>query len=175
MGFPRWAPLTWYIFHKISIDYDDTYKEHYKIFFQTMKTIIPCKTCRNHFIENTKLEENQVEPNITADKIFPWTVRIHNMVNRTSKKREYTTDDAKALYDKPIDHNKLFAFMNDYMMYNLNKGADKDRELLAMFKAICYIFPNKVKRERLIKYVEKAQPKKDKLWMWIRGFQMIAR
>ncbi len=175
MGFPRWAPLTWYIFHKISLDYDDTHKDHYVAFFQSMKTVIPCKTCRNHFIENTKLEENQVEKNITPETIFSWTVRLHNLVNRTTKKKEYESNDAKALYEKPIDNNKLYAFMNDYMMYNLNKGVDKDRELIAMFKTLCYVYPNKAKRDRLIKFVEKAPPKKDKLWMWIRGFQAITR
>jgi len=45
MGFPRWAPLTWYIFHKLAHDFDplgsDEYKQHYLEFFNTMKTIIP--------------------------------------------------------------------------------------------------------------------------------------
>ncbi len=179
MGFPRWAPLTWYMFHKLAHDFDnnesDEYKKHYLEFFNTMKTIIPCKTCRNHFIENTNIEENKIENNINGEKIFQWTVRLHNLVNSMHKKKVFTVDEAKKLYKAPIINQKLYAFINDYMVYNLNKGIEKDNQLINMFTHICYIYPNKTKREKLIKFVEKIPLKKDKIRDWVNMFYMITR
>ena len=96
MGFPRWAPLTWYIFHKLSFEYNqviesqsdsEEYKKHYIEFFKSMRTIIPCKTCRNHFIQNIDIEENKIENNISTENIFAWTVRLHNLVNKMHNKK----------------------------------------------------------------------------------------
>jgi hypothetical protein len=194
MGFPRWAPLTWYIFHKLSNEYNqiidsinndttldeetkskkiEEYKIHYVQFFQSMKTIIPCKTCRNHFIQNTDLEENKIEKNINKDTIFPWTIRLHNLVNKMHNKKLYTVDEANKMYATPLNNQKLYSFMNDYMMYNLNKGVDKDRELLNMMTQLCYLYPNKLKREKLISFVEKMPIQKEKLRQWLTVFYAI--
>lgn len=179
MSFPRWAPLTWYIFHKLAHDYDSSeneeYTNHYLEFFKSMKTIIPCKTCRNHFIQNTSIEENKIENNIDSTKIFDWTVRLHNLVNIINKKKTYTIDEAKKIYKAPIMNQQLYAFINDYMMYNLNKGIEKDKELLNMLTHICYIYPNKVKREKLIKFVEKIPLKKDKIRSWLSMFYLLTK
>ncbi len=192
MGFPRWAPLTWYIFHKLSSEYsqilesirqDNTiidreakieeYKKHYVQFFQCMRTIIPCKTCRNHFIQNTDLEENKIEKNINDAEIFPWTVRLHNLVNKMHNKKIYSVDEAKKMYAQPLNNQKLYSFMNDYIMYNLNKGVEKDRELLNMLTQLCYLYPNKTKRDKLILFVEKIPIEKDKLRQWLTAFYAI--
>lgn len=180
MGFPRWAPLTWYMFHKLSYDYandtkDIDEKEHYIQFFKSMKTIIPCKTCRGHFIENTNIEENKIENNISKEKIFEWTVRLHNLVNTMHKKKNFTIEEAKKLYVAPLPNHKLYAFMNDYIMYNLNKGIEKDNELINMLTHLCYIYPNETKRTKLIKFVEKIPLKKDKLRSWLSMFYLIIK
>ncbi len=179
MGFPRWAPLTWYMFHKLSYEYKDaeaeseSYKTHYISFFQSMKTIIPCKTCRNHFIGNTGIEENMIEKNISEAQIFPWTVRLHNFVNKTHQKKVYSVEEAKKLYEAPFQNSKMYSFINDYLMYNLNKGIDKDKELMNMLKDLCYIYPNKAKREKLIAFVEKLPPQKEKIRQWLAVFYQI--
>ncbi len=175
MGFPRWAPLTWYIFHKMSYDYDENQKDHYIEFFKSMKTIIPCKTCRNHFNENTNIEENKIENNISKEKIFEWTVRLHNLVNIMNKKKVFTLDESKKLYITPLPNHKLYAFINDYVMYNLNKGIEKDNELINMMIQICYIYPNITKREKLIKFVETIPLKKDNLRKWLTTFYLLTK
>ncbi len=181
MGFPRWAPLTWYVFHKLAHDFDiqeaenEEYKKHYLEFFNSMKTIIPCKTCRNHFIENTNIEENKIENNINGEKIFAWTVRLHNLVNSMNKKKTFSIEEAKKLYKNPIMNQQLYAFINDYMVYNLNKGIEKDNQLINMLTHICYIYPNKTKREKLIKFVEKIPLKKDKIRNWLSMFYLLTR
>jgi hypothetical protein len=181
MGFPRWAPLTWYMFHKLANDYaynesvEETDKEHYIQFFKSMKTIIPCKTCRNHFIENTNIEENKIENNITKEKIFEWTVRLHNLVNSMHKKKVFSVEEAKKLYTSPLPNHKLYAFINDYVMYNLNKGIEKDNELVNMLTHLCYIYPNNKKRENLIKFVETIPLKKDKLRSWLSMFYLVTK
>lgn len=177
MGFPRWAPLTWYMFHKLSYEYkeseNDSYKSHYISFFQRMKTIIPCKTCRGHFIENTGVEENKIESNITKENVFPWTVRLHNLVNKMHHKKIYSVEEAKKLYEIPFQNSKMYSFINDYLMYNLNKGIEKDNELINMLKDLCYIYPNPVKREKLIAFVEKLPPQKEKIRQWLTVFYQI--
>jgi hypothetical protein len=182
MGFPRWAPLTWYIFHKLSLEYNqviesqsdsEEYKKHYIEFFKSMRTIIPCKTCRNHFIQNTDIEENKIENNISNENIFDWTVRLHNLVNKMHNKKIYSVEEAKKMYSQPLVHHKLFAFVNDYMIYNLNKGGEKDTQLMNMFTQLCYIYPNKAKREKLITFVNTIPIKKEKIRQWLNLFYAI--
>lgn len=182
MGFPRWAPLTWYIFHKLSNEYGqviekegEEYKSHYIEFFKSMKTIIPCKTCRNHFIQNTSSEENKIENNMDSTKVFAWTVRLHNLVNTMNKKKVFSVDEAKKMYSSPIMNQQLYAFINDYMMYNLNKGIEKDKELINMFTELCYIYPNKVKRDKLVQFVKKIPIKKEKIRDWLNMFYILTR
>ena len=174
MGFPRWAPLTWYIFHKFTLEYIPEQKEHYTKFFEAMKTVIPCKTCRNHFIHNISQEENLIETNICPEKIFDWTVRLHNEVNKHVNKRIYTVEEAKKLYSKPLIHNSLMSFMNDYMVYNLNKGAEKDAQLLILFTQLCYLHPNKQKRDKLINFVQKMPLTKANIRAWMFGFYRLS-
>jgi hypothetical protein len=174
MGFPRWAPITWYIFHKLAFDYNESNRDHYKRFFESMRTVIPCKTCRNHFIQNTSLEENTLDANLEKEKIFSWTVRLHNMVNRMNKKKIFTDEEAKKLYEKPMAKGLLYMFINDYFMYNLNKGFDKDQQLMVMMTSLCYLFPDPIKREKLVTFVEKLPPTKEKIRPWLYVFRKIA-
>ncbi len=181
MAFPRWAPLTWYMFHKLAYDYhtsinandQEKRKESFLKFFQSMRTIIPCKTCRNHFIENTNMEEYKIEENMTPEKIFSWTVRLHNLVNKMHNKKIYSVEDAKKLYAAPLAHQKMYAFMNDYVMYNLNKGVEKDTELINMLTQLCYLYPNRTKQEKLIKVIEKVPIQKEKVRQWLTVFYTI--
>ena len=38
---------------------------------------------------------------------------------------KYRVEEAKKLYTSPLPNHKLYAFINDYVMYNLNKGIEK--------------------------------------------------
>ena len=53
-----WQPATWILFHHVAKNYKEEYTPHYVAFFETFKTIIPCRICRTHYIEKLNEEKS---------------------------------------------------------------------------------------------------------------------
>jgi hypothetical protein len=90
----EWQRITWTFLHTITLNYNDQYKQEYLNFFDTLKTIIPCKICRNHYIQNI------TNNNVKCDKIFNWTVDLHNSVNKQRGKHRFTESESIAFYSR---------------------------------------------------------------------------
>ena len=97
MSTPIWQPITWIVFHNITKNYKEEYNSYYITFFETFKTIIPCKICRTHYNENLSKENMTIHGNINSNNIFNWTIDLHNVVNKQNHKRQWT-------YERANDH-----------------------------------------------------------------------
>lgn len=86
-----WGPAGWLFLHCVSFGYphniDINKKEdlekvkNYKKFFKLIGKILPCKYCRDSYLEFIK--ENPIDPHLTSRKeLTKWFYDIHNKVNR---------------------------------------------------------------------------------------------
>lgn len=82
-----WGPFVWKTLHSITfgypIDPTDENKKHYKIFFESVGNVLPCKHCRdsyNYFIntEPTILDDKALTNRKTLTK---WLYLLHERVN----------------------------------------------------------------------------------------------
>lgn len=92
-----WGPHGWKFIHYITLGYPvnptDEDKKKYFNFFHTLKYVIPCSICGNHFKENlekTPLDENSLS---TKMKLIEWGIKMHNHVNKVNFKKEYTFEE----------------------------------------------------------------------------------
>lgn len=171
-----WQPVTWTIFHLIANNYNDLYREHYINFFESFRTIIPCRICRNHYNQNIDNSENNIEQNVNSDHIFNWTVKLHNNVNKMHHKRVWSYDEAKNYYgSKQFNNNLLKIFILEYVKSNFKKNPEKTDKLIVMLKSFAYLHNNEDKRNQLINFKEKFELNRDTMRNWLLAFLIILR
>ena len=104
-----WGPHGWYFLHSITLAYPDNPtdddKTYHKNFFESLKNILPCEKCRNHYIQNLNIYpiDNHLE---NKESLFKWLVDVHNRVNIDNGKREYSYDEVTKLYENMYSKNK---------------------------------------------------------------------
>jgi hypothetical protein len=171
-----WQPLTWYIFHTISLNYNNEYQKEYIKFFETFKTIIPCKICRTHYTNQLNNENMKLENNINSERIFNWTVDLHNNVNKMNNTRLWSYDEARNYYQKNNFNNKLLKlFLFQYIKNNFKKYPEKTNELIKMMNTILYFHPNINKRNKLIEFNNKFNLSRENLKKWLLVFLIILK
>ena len=85
-----WGPAGWLLLHCVTFGYpytinpdnlDHAYKkDHYKSFFNMVGHVLPCKYCRESYIEFSK--ETPIDNFLdTRDNLCRWLYIIHNKVN----------------------------------------------------------------------------------------------
>ena len=160
-----WKQMTWKMFHEISMHYDPQYRDRYIEFFDSMRTIIPCKICRDHY--NFQLEKMKLEDNIQPDRIFDWTVDLHNHVNEMHFKKKWEYGHARNVYQHPMKRKWVKYFIFEYMRTNFKKGHHKTEQLQRMLRSFCYIYAPK--REELIEFERRfyLDGRNMKSWMFV--------
>jgi hypothetical protein len=172
----EWQPITWILFHTFALDYDEIYKDHYINFFESFQTIIPCGTCRNHYKENINNDNMNIINNINKDKIFNWTIDLHNTVNKMNKTKIWSYDEAKVYYsNNKINNNMLKIFIFSYIRTNFRKNPNKTNELIRMIKSVAYIYPEIEKKKKLIDFSEKFELRRDNFKKWLFAFIIIIK
>ncbi len=172
-----WKQYTWYLFHIFALGYDDKYRDKYIDFFESMRTIIPCKECKKNYIYKMD-KDGDWKQNICKEKIFDWTVGLHNNVNKMQGKEIWTYDKARVYYEHCFRHfemNKLKFFMFEMIKYNFKKGHQKMYYLKKMFESLCYIYHIPEKRDKLIDFSSKFEIQNDKMNMWLFAFLSIVK
>ena len=96
-----WRKHLWKSIHYIALGYparpSDDDKIAYKAFFENLWRFIPCYKCANNYKDH--LKELPIESFMdTTDRLFEWTVLLHNIVNRDTGKRIYSVQEAYNLY-----------------------------------------------------------------------------
>lgn len=171
-----WKQYTWNLFHLVAYNFDETYKEKYLDFFKTFHIILPCSICRRHYNINVSKPGMAISDNMTADKIFAWTIELHNIVNRSHGKMVWNAEIAKNVYNKDnIDFNILKTFIFEYVFFNYRRANDKTDNLMKMLRALAYIYPNKIIRDKLIDFSNKFELNANTLKRWLYAYLLIIK
>lgn len=170
----EWQPITWNIFHYMALNYKEKYKNQYLIFFDTFKILIPCKICKTHYNQKLKNEKFKLEENINEEKIFNWTVDLHNSVNKINYKKIWSYSEAKNYYEtNNFNNNTLKLFVLEHIKHSFKKNPEKTQQLIRMIRTIPYLHPDEAKREKLIDFMEKFPLNRFTLKQWISTFIVI--
>jgi hypothetical protein len=90
-----WGKATWVFIHSIAINYPENplpcEKENTIKFFTLLGNMLPCRYCRQHYIENLKKLPIQADSKI--DLIW-WTIDLHNLVNLSTGKKVLSKEEA---------------------------------------------------------------------------------
>ena len=97
----EWGPHGWKFIHYVSLGYPENPTEEdkhkYKMFFISLKDVLPCSLCRNHY------EENYATMPLTdvilskRENVVRWVIDIHNVVNASKNKPIIPYDEALKL------------------------------------------------------------------------------
>ena len=94
---PVWGPFFWMTIHIVALGYPAkpsyTEKRSAKQFYESLANLIPCPVCREHYKQHiTKLP---ITPHLDNKKdLFKWTVDLHNSVNVSLGKPQWTVEEA---------------------------------------------------------------------------------
>ena len=95
-----WGPPAWRFLHLITFQYpenpSDKDKKNYYIFFNSLKDVLPCPNCREHYSNHFKKHPIQLE---SRKELIEWLIDIHNEVNLMLGKKTYSYDEVYELYD----------------------------------------------------------------------------
>ena len=96
-----WGKHIWYTIHFIALGFPNKAsnidKKNYKNFYMNLPNIIPCQECEKHLITN--LNNYPIDNYLdTKERLFEWTVILHNQVNKILGKNEWSLDKANKYY-----------------------------------------------------------------------------
>ena len=97
-----WGPSLWNSIHYIALAYPDapseTDKKAYFEFYRDLYRVLPCEVCSKHYQAHWADQGLRPEDLVSADTLFAWTVRLHNLVNRDLGKNEWSLEKARTHY-----------------------------------------------------------------------------
>lgn len=78
-----WGKSTWIFLYCIVNTYPEypskKEKKEYKIFFESLQNILPCKLCRHHY--KIWLEINPIDKNLNSQKdLYKWLILLDNFI-----------------------------------------------------------------------------------------------
>ena len=80
-----WGKHVWKALHYIALGYPNNptiqQKEDYKMFYELLKSVLPCKLCSNHYIDHLKQYPLSEDVLKNKDNLLKWTIELHNLVN----------------------------------------------------------------------------------------------
>jgi hypothetical protein len=110
MGFnPKmWGSRAWHFIHFVALAYPENptqeIRDKYYEFYKSIGNVLPCPACA----ENYRAKFDYIPPDLeNSEKLFQWTVDIHNLVNRENQKPELSYEEAKAIYLKKNEFNPI--------------------------------------------------------------------
>ena len=104
-----WGPHAWVFLHSITFVYPEnpSYHEQKKMydFFNSLKYVLPCNSCRVHFRQN--LKNNALAKAVTSrDELIAWLIKLHNNVNRSTGKQELKSEQVGDIYNAIYKNQK---------------------------------------------------------------------
>ena len=103
-GDPRvWGPHAWDFMLSVAMTYpddpDQQIANNYKNFYYSLADVLPCVVCREHYKQN--IRDLPIDDYLGNSKLLSkWVVKIHNIVNRITKKRIVGYEEALKLFVK---------------------------------------------------------------------------
>lgn len=101
-----WGSQAWHFIHSVALSYPENPTEEdrkkYMDFFQSLGSVLPCPICGQHFLEKMK----KYPPNLdNTERLFQWTVDMHNTVNAENGKAIISYSEAKEIFWKNTNQN----------------------------------------------------------------------
>jgi hypothetical protein len=104
-----WGPDLWAFIHLSCLGapspLDAESKKHYAAFFESLPPVLPCETCSNHLREHLQVMGYDEKVQTTED-LFAWSVELHNRVNVSTGKREWSVEEARSHWMRIITAKK---------------------------------------------------------------------
>ena len=105
-----WGPYGWNFLHYVTLGYpknpDTDDKKNYKLFFESLKNILPCPKCAKHYEENLKVLPLTDDILDDKEKFIKWLIDVHNRVNVSTGKPEMEYTEARKSIEKPYLYYK---------------------------------------------------------------------
>lgn len=98
----QWGRPLWFVLHTFSLYSSPSFTEQQKMlwtaFVSSLQFVLPCPICREHI--NKNLADMNIKNYFSSNKtLFEWTVKLHNIVNKDTKKNVVSLQEAYQLYD----------------------------------------------------------------------------
>lgn len=167
-----WGKHAWYFIHSSAINFDNIQnnKHKYLMFYRVFTQLIPCPICKKHFINNINKNEYLLESNINKEKIFNWTIDLHNEVNKMNSKQIVSYEEAVTYYNNEINNKLINKFVLQFIKLNINNKVKISRFL----RSVSLIHPDNKIRNTLSKIINKYPPTRSNLNKWIILFLIIS-
>ena len=106
-----WGPHAWIFLHSITMAYPENPteqdKKDYTNFFTNLHTILPCSICKTHYKDNLKKIPIQLN---NRKELVNWLINIHNSVNKSNNKKQYSYQEVINYYDR-LYHNSSLKYI----------------------------------------------------------------
>jgi len=103
-----WGPHAWFLLENIALSYpmepSSKDKKTFKNFFISLKNILPCESCRDHYkesLEKIPLTSQMLE---SRDTLFGWVVGIHNRIRKAQNKKLVTPFETIEFYNNEMNN-----------------------------------------------------------------------
>ena len=125
-----WGKYYWSVFHIASLGYPEkpliSDKENFKQFYISFGDVIPCQKCSKNYKRH--LTELPLESYLeNKNKLFQWTVMIHNIVNRELGKSQWDESYAFMYYSNFNDNDKKTTEKEEIKNINNNSKEEKEK------------------------------------------------
>lgn len=98
MGPETWGPHGWKFIHFITMAYPthpSRYdKENYRNFFTNLSHVIPCSLCADNYKDHLRIFPLTDDVLSCQDNLMDWGIKMHNLVNKSNQKKEFSKEDA---------------------------------------------------------------------------------
>ena len=96
----EWGPMLWNFMHTMAANYPAKPtlqdKESAKQFFISLKKLLPCEVCRDHYTSLLLRNPPQIG---TSESLQMWVLWLHNEINRRlGNKPQWTLEQLKLIY-----------------------------------------------------------------------------
>jgi hypothetical protein len=122
-----WGPYGWKFIHMVTLGYPQNPTEEDKLnyftFFTSIKNILPCSLCSNHYKLN--LDKYPLDDNVLSSReaLINWAIDMHNEVNISNNKKVLDYSTARDLilnnYQEPKIEEKIIEPDNTQDMTSL--------------------------------------------------------
>lgn len=105
-----WGPGLWIFLHTLTLGYPDNPsledKKRMMDFINMLGFVLPCEKCQLHFQEH--LSKHPIQPALESrEKIIKWLNDIHNEVNKSLGKKEYTLTEMMDTFENIYKKDSL--------------------------------------------------------------------
>lgn len=176
-----WGPAIWTSIHVIAAsfpDYEDKVRfKHFKAFMFSLTRILPCNECRRHLRQNLEVVEPIDNYGQNRRRLFLWTWKLHNHVNKMLGKSEMPLATALNIYSpKNIDKTfwgrpiwkAIHSMASSYPSRYIKEYADCFKAFMISLTHLlpCDYCQNHLFTHLKTHHIDKYLGKRDDLFLW---------